>query len=651
MDFEFEKGEAGEINSLFNTKLQMPSYELYRSARERSLENPEEFWAEAAQAITWFKKWEKVLDDSNAPFYRWFKGGKLNITYNAIDRHVYGGKRNMAAFMWIGEDGSEQILTYEGLYQRVNALSRALLDLGVGKGDRILLYLPMILELPIAMLAVARIGAVFEPVFSGFGVQAVAERIRDIDARVVITADGGFRRGKVIELKKIVDDALTSVSSVQYVIVARRTGIDVNMVEGRDFWWKDIANNINARVNPEEMDSNDPLLIMHTSGTTGKPKGVVHGTGGYAVYVANTLKWVFDPRPDERIWCTADMGWLLGISFGVFAPLIAGLTSIMYEGALDYPRPDIVWEIIEKYRVNIFYTSPTAIRMLMRYGDHYPLKHNLDSLRILGTAGEPINRSAWEWYYRVIGKSRCPVVDTYWQTETGSVVIGPPTGFGFNCLKPGSATFPMPGIDPLILDENGKEVKEGTKGYLVIKKPWPGMMININKNPEKYREYFSRFPRFYFTGDYAMRDEDGYFWLLGRADEVLKVSGHRIGTREIEEVLVGTNNIVEAAVFGKPDPVKGEAIVAFVTLRAGSEFNTRVINEIKLKVRETLGPIVVPEEIHAVKMLPKTRSGKIMRRVVKAVYLNQIPGDISTLEDEASIDEIKSAIEMFKKEL
>ncbi|MGC8496821.1 MAG: acetate--CoA ligase [Thermoplasmata archaeon] len=641
-----------ENGTLPTEEIHTPSSERFLSQVKEALENPEEFWNDAAQIITWYKKWDKVLDESNPPFYKWFTGGKLNISYNAIDRHLIGGKRNNAAYIWIAEDGTEQILTYEGLYQRVNSFAKALLDLGLKKGDVVLIYLPMILELPVAMLAAARIGVTFSVVFSGFGAQAIADRINDSDAKVVITADGGYRKGKVVELKKVIDDALNYTKTVQYVVVAKRTGLNVNMVEGRDYWWDAVSSDVNAKIKPEEMDSNDPLYILYTSGTTGKPKGVVHGTGGYSVWIANTLKWAFAPKPDDRWWCAADIGWVTGHSYIVFAPLILGLTSILYEGALDYPSPDRMWAIIEKYRVNILYTSPTAIRMLMKYGDTYPLRHNLDSLHVLGTVGEPINPAAWNWYYKIIGKEKCPIIDTYWQTETGGFVISPAYFFSFDKLKPGSATYPMPGIDPEILDDDGKVVEPGNKGFLVFKRPWPGLMLTLNKDPERYKKvYFSKYPGKYLTGDYAVKDSDGYYWLLGRADEVLKVAGHRIGTIEIEDSLVGIGNIAEAAVFGKPDPIKGDAIIAFVTAKSGVEFTPSLINEIKLNIREKLGPIMVPEEIHAVKLLPKTRSGKIMRRVVKAVYLNQIPGDITTLEDGASLDEIKSAIESFKKEV
>jgi len=646
------ESKTNNNESLPTEEVHTPSSQRFLSFTKEAIDNPEEFWNTQAEIITWYKRWEKVLDESNAPFFRWFIGGKLNVSYNAVDRHLLAGKRNNAAYIWVAEDGAEHILTYEGLSQRVNSFAKALLDLGLKKGDVVLIYLPMILELPVSMLAAARIGVVFSVVFSGFGAQAIADRINDSGAKVVITADGGFRRGKIVELKKVVDDALNMTKSVEYVIVVKRTGQEINMVEGRDYWWDQVSNDINAKVKPEVMDSNDPLYILYTSGTTGKPKGVVHGNGGYSVWVANTLKWAFDPKPDDRWWCAADIGWVTGHSYIVFAPLFLGLTSILYEGAIDFPSPDRMWAIIERYKVNILYTSPTAIRMLMKYGDVYPQKHNLDSLRELGTVGEPINPAAWKWYYTVIGKGKCPIIDTYWQTETGGFIISPASYFGFDNLKPGSATFPMPGIDPVILDENGNEVEPGNKGFLVIRRPWPGLMLTLNKDPDRYKAvYFSKFPGKYQTGDYAVKDEDGYFWLLGRADEVLKVAGHRIGTIEVEDALVGIANIAEAAVFGKPDPIKGDSIISFVTLKSGEVLTPAKINELKQQIRERLGPIMVPEEIHTVRVLPKTRSGKIMRRVVKAVYLNQIPGDITTLEDGASLEEIKTALETFRKEV
>jgi acetyl-CoA synthetase len=628
-----------------------PGIGSYEKTYRESIENPEEFWGNAAKIVEWDRKWDTVLDDSNKPFYKWFVNGKLNVSYNAVDRHVLSHRRNKAAYMWIGENGEEKIITYDGLYRRVNNLAAALINLGIKKGDRILIYLPMILEAPVAMLAAARIGATFSFVFAGFGASAIAERIQDAKAKIVITADGGYRNGKIVELKKIMDEALEQTSSVKNVIVVRRTGHTVQMEEDRDIWYHDIVGDNMTYVRPVPMDSNDPLFILYTSGTTGKPKGVVHGNGGYSVWVANTLKWAFDPDEDDRWWCAADIGWITGHSYIVFAPLILGLTSIIYEGAITYPEPDRLWEIIERYRVNILYTSPTAIRTLMRFGEKYPKMHDLSTLKVLGTVGEPINPAAWKWYYENIGGSKCPIIDTYWQTETGGFVIAPSNALGLPPLKPGSATFPMPGIDPVILDESGKEVPQGEKGYIAYRKPWPGMFLTLNNDPSRFKKvYFERFNGMYYCGDYAVKDSEGYYWLLGRADEVLKVSGHRLGTIEIEDALISSHEVAEAAVFGKPDETKGETIVAFVAVKEQFKGNNEIVTELRKRIREELGPIYVPEEIHIVDTLPKTRSGKIMRRVVKAVFLGDVPGDISTLESSASVGEIKEEMEKFRRE-
>jgi len=623
------------------------SMSKYFDEYNKSLKDIDGFWNEKSKIIDWFKPFDKVLDESKKPFYRWFINGKTNLSYNCLDRYIKTEKRNKVAFIWISEKGDEKVITYFGLYRRVNAFAKGLLNLGVRKGDKVTIYLPMILEAPIAMLACARIGAVFNVVFSGFGEEALAQRIDDSNSKTIITADGGYRKGKIIELKKIVDKAIDLSNGVDNVIVIKNVNNKINMEVDRDYYYNDIIED--GYVKPEEMDSNDPLFILYTSGTTGKPKGILHGNGGYPVWIANTLKWSFDPKDEDRWWCAADIGWITGHSYIVFAPLLLGLTSIMYEGAIDYPKPDRMWEIIEKYGVNILYTSPTAIRLLMKYGEKYPFNHDLSSLKTLGTVGEPINPAAWHWYYEIIGKNKCPIIDTYWQTETGGFTISPSINLGLPDLKPGSATFPLPGIDPVILDENGNNVKNGEKGYIVIKRPWPGLMLTVNNDDKRYIDtYFSKFKNKYLMGDYAIKDNEGYYWLLGRSDEVLKVSGHRIGTIEIEDGLVSMKEIAEAAVFGKPDTIKGDTIIAFVTLKDGYDKSPELIESIKRRIRADLGPIMVPEEIHIVSMVPKTRSGKIMRRVIKAVYLNQLPGDISTLENEASVDEIKKAVDIIK---
>jgi acetyl-CoA synthetase len=628
-----------------------PNIELYKQDYRESMEHPEAFWEKHAQILDWNRKWDKILDDSNPPFYRWFVGGKLNASYNALDRHLHRNRRNKAAYIWVGENGEEKIVTYDGLYLRVNNFAKALKDLGIKKGDKIIIYMPMLLEAPVAMLAAARIGAVFSYVFAGFGAGALAERINDSKAKLVVTADGAFRGGKIVKLKDIVDEALVHSSTVETVVVVERTKHEIQMQEGRDLWWHDVVGTSQTYVEPEWMEATDPLYILYTSGTTGKPKGAVHSNGGYTVWVANTLKWAFNPGEDDRWWCAADIGWVTGHSYIVFGPLFLGLTSIMYEGAITYPAPDRIWEIIEKYRVNLLYTSPTAIRTLMRYGEKYPEKHDLNSLRILGTVGEPINPAAWRWYYEHIGHSNSPIIDTYWQTETGGFMIAPPLGLGLPPLKPGSATFPMPGVSPVILDDKGNPIPDGEKGYIAYDRPWPGMFMTLNNDPERFKKvYFEKYPGKYFCGDYAIKDKDGYYWLLGRADEVLNVAGHRLGTIEVEDALIASSEVAESAVFGRPDPVKGEVIVAFIVVKDDYENDSDVVNKVRQRIRSDLGPVYVPEEIHIVKSLPKTRSGKIMRRVVKAVALNQLPGDISTLENSASVDEIKSAIDLFRKE-
>jgi len=621
----------------------------YLDHYKQSIKNPEALWSEIGRRLTWRKGWDSVLN-WNYPFAKWFVGGELNASENALDKHSSTWRRNKAAYLWEGEPGDRRTITYQELLRSTNQFASVLQRLGVGKGDAVALYLPLVPEFPVAMLASARLGAPFTAVFSGFSSKSLAERIDDCKAKIVVTADGGYRRGKIVGLKTVVDEAVRNSKSVEHVVVLRRTGQEVPMQSGRDLWWHEAVSDSSTNVPPTPVESNHPLYILYTSGTTGKPKGVVHGTAGYLAYAMATQEWVFDPRDEDVYWCTADIGWVTGHTYLVFGPLLHGLTSVMYEGALDYPKPDRWWEMIERYQVSILYTAPTAIRSLMRHGDHYPGQHDLSSLRLLGTVGEPINPTAWQWYFDVIGYGRCPIVDTWWQTETGGILISPTPRLGLVPLKPGSATFPLPGIEPDVVDEKGEPLPPGKKGFLIIRKPWPGMFMTLNNDPERYRQvYWTRFPGNYYPGDYALRDKDGYFWLLGRADEVMKVAGHRLGTIEVEDALVSHPAVAEAAVASRPDEVKGEAIVAFVTLKGSAQAGHGLAQELRDHVRKTIGPIATPDSIYFARMLPKTRSGKIMRRVIKAVAAGGDIGDITTIEDDASVEEVKQAISALLK--
>jgi len=627
---------------------------MLKAEWEKSIKNPQEFWAEKAKAIDWFRTWDKVLDDSNRPFYKWFAGGVLNISYNALDRHLNTPKKNMLAYIWEGEDGEVRTYSYYQLYREVNKLAKVFKDLGLKKGDRVSVYLPMIPELPITLLACSRIGAVHTVVFSGFSAEALADRINDSGAKVVVTADGAYRRGKTVTLKDTADRALQITPNVQHMIVVRRTKQEVPMKEGRDVWYHEAMSKVepNAYVAPEPMESTDPLFILYTSGTTGKPKGIQHGTGGFLVWAYWTLKWGFNPSEEDIWWCTADIGWITGHTYNVYAPLSMGVTSLIFEGTPDYPAQDRWWEMIERHGVTILYTTPTAVRMFMKFGEQWVTKHDLSSLRLLGTVGEPINPEAWKWYYRVVGKEKLPVIDTWWQTETGGFMIAPLPGLELVPLKPGSATNPLPSVQAEVYDEKGQPAPTGVKGFLVVRTPWPGMLETIWKDPERYKQtYFGRWPNIYYTGDYAVRDPDGYFWLLGRADEVLKVAGHRIGTVEIESALVSHPAVSEAAVMGKEDALKGEVPVAFVTLRSGFQPSDELRADLVKHVRTKIGPIATPDAIVIVNKLPKTRSGKIMRRLLKAVLAGAALGDVSTLEDEGSVGEIKDTYEELKKQL
>ncbi len=623
----------------------------YIEFQQNAISNLEKFWEKEAEKIPWFKRWDKVLQWEE-PYARWFTGGMLNASYGCLDAHMHSWRKNKVAIYWEDEQGNAKSYSYAQLNWEVNRFSSILKNIGVKKGDIVVLYLPMIPELVISMLATVRIGAIHTVVFSGFSSKALADRINDTGAKVLITADYGIRRGKFIPLKEIVDETLNLTPSIEKVILIKRTEKDVHIKGGRDLLYQDLLTSAEKYVEPEPVEATHPLYILYTSGTTGKPKGIVHSTGGYLVYNCATYKWVFNISDDSIYWCTADVGWVTGHSEIVYAPLLHGATIVVYEGSPDYPYLDKWWEIIEKYGVTILYTSPTAIRMFIRYGEEWIKKHDLKSLRILGTVGEAINPEVWEWYYKNIGNEKCPIVDTWWQTETGGIMISPAPGLELVPLKPGSATLPLPGIDAEVVDDFGNPVGHGTKGYLVIRKPWPGMLMDIYKDSARYRDtYWSRFKGMYYTADYAIKDEEGYFWLLGRADEILKVAGHRIGTAEVESAVVATPFVAEAAVVGAPDHVKGEAIVLFVILKEGYNPEEKTKGAIIENIREQIGPIAAPKEIYFVAKLPKTRSGKIMRRILKAIIQDKPIGDITTLEDEASVEDIKNAYEEFKRML
>jgi len=598
------------------------------------------FWGEAArELVEWYQPYNKVLE-WDVPYAKWFVGAKYNIVHDALDKHAKSWRKNKVAYIFEGEPGDEKKLTYGELYVQVNKLANALKSLGIEKGDRVGIYLPMIPELPISMLACAKIGAVHNVVFSGFSASAFRERVNDCEAKAVITCDGFYRRGRVVELKKQTDEALEDAPSVQSVIVFQRTREPVPWNDKRDRWWHEIVDAQEPACDTEVMDANDLLYLLYTSGTTGRPKGVMHAHGGYAVGTALTLKWVFDLKDEDVWWCAADIGWVTGHSYIVYAPLILGATSVMYEGAPDHPAPDRWWRIIEKYGVTVFYTSPTSVRVFMRYGEEYPRQRDLSSLRLLGSVGEPINPEAWIWYYENIGNKRCQIMDTWWQTETGSFLISP---LPITPLKPGSATKPLPGIQAEVYNQMGKPITK-SGGSLVVLNPWPAMLRGLYKNPERYKDvYWSRFPDTYLAGDVARKDSDGYFWIQGRADDVLKVSGHRIGNSEVESALVSNPNVAEAAVIGKPHELKGESIVAYVILRGGVEPSEELRQELRMHVGKEIGPIARPDEVYFVNDLPKTRSGKIMRRVVRAKVLGEPVGDISTLSNPEAVEELTKA--------
>ena len=605
----------------------------------RARRNPEAFWASCARELAWFKPWKKVLA-WNPPHARWFVGGKLNASFNCLDRHLGTAVRNRAAILWEGEPGDERTLTYAQLHRETCRFANVLKELGVGKGDRVTLYMPLIPELAIAMLACARIGAVHSVVFGGFSSESLKDRINDAKTTVLVTADGGFRRGAEVPLKKFADEALLGTPSVRHVVVVRRGNFPIQMRDGRDHWWHDLMKDRSAECPPEPMNSEDMLYILYTSGTTGKPKGIVHGTGGYMVGVHTTTRWVFDLKPEDVYWCTADIGWVTGHSYVVYGPLSNGATVLMYEGAPDWPDRGRFWQICEKYGVTIFYTAPTAIRACMRWGIDWPEKYNLSSLRLLGTVGEPINPEAWMWYRKQIGGGRCPIVDTWWQTETGMIMITPLPGL--TPTPPGSATRPFPGVEAEILDEGGRVIKEGG-GYLAITRPWPAMLQTIYGDPDRYvKQYWSKWDkRTYFPGDGARRDRRGYFWLLGRVDDVLNVAGHRIGTMEVESALVDHPAVAEAAVVGRAHDLKGQALAAFVTLKEGIGTDGDLASQLKRHVVHKIGALARPDDIVFTAELPKTRSGKIMRRLLKDIAEGRALGDTTTLADSAVIQALK----------
>jgi acetyl-CoA synthetase len=593
------------------------------------------YWEDAARELDWFRKWNKVLDDSNPPFYKWFTGARCNIVYNALDRHITTANKNKLALIWEGEAGDTKKFTYYELYRAVNKFANALRSLGIRKGDRVIIYMPPLPETIIAMLATAKIGAIHCMIFAGFSAKAMRERITDAQAKLIITADGFYRNGRLVNLKNIIDESLIGgCESVETVVVVHRAGVDIEMNESRDIWYDALVRQESPESPTEVMDAEDTLFLLYSSGTTGKPKGIVHTHGGYMVGVNRSLNWVFDIKPTDIFWCTADIGWITGHSYVTYGPLIAGTTTVLYEGHPLYPQADRMWDIVSRYGITILYTAPTLIRMLMRFGTQYPKMHDLSTLRMLGTVGEPINPEAWVWFYKNIGRSECPIMDTWWQTETGSFMISP---FPISVLKPGSVFRPLPGIDADVVDEEGESVAPGQGGQLVIRRPWPSMLRTLYKNDERYVEtYWSKFPGLYLAGDVARKDQDGYIWIQGRSDDVLNIAGHRIGTAELESALVSHKTVAEAAVIGIADKIKGEVAKAFVTLAdeyADPEEPDQLIKALKDHIRRELGPVAVVKSIEFRDKLPKTRSGKIMRRILKAEESGEEVGDTSTLED------------------
>ncbi|MBI3005538.1 MAG: acetate--CoA ligase [Ignavibacteriales bacterium] len=656
MKSQHERASSAQITSIlkekrvfkprpqFSALAHIKTFSQYKKLHAFSLKNPDKFWSKIASELDWFKKWTKVLE-WKLPFARWFIGGKLNVSYNCLDRHLPTWRKNKAAIVWEGEPGETRTLTYQQLHTEVCKFSNVLRTLGVVKGDRVVIYMPLIPEAAVAMLACTRIGATHSIIFGGFSSQALVDRINDATAKLVVTSDGGYRRGNIVPLKNNVDEALQQTSSVESVIVVKRTGKEVHMEPGRDYWWEGLMETASDKCEPEKLDSEHPLFILYTSGTTGKPKGVVHTTGGYLVGVSVTTKWVFDIKETDTFWCTADIGWVTGHSYVIYGPLANGATTVMYEGAPNWPEPDRFWKIIDKHKVNVFYTAPTAIRAFIRWGEQWPLKHSLSSLRLLGTVGEPINPEAWMWYHRIIGKGNCPIVDTWWQTETGAIMITPLPGA--TPTKPGTATLPFPGIEADVVTKEGKPVGTNKGGYLVIRRPWPAMLRTIYGDPDRYKkQYWTDIKGVYFTGDGARRDEDGYFWIMGRVDDVINVAGHRLGTAEVESALVSHDAVAEAAVVGRPDELKGTAICAFVTLESSTPPTPQLKEELRQHVVKEIGALARPDEIRFSDALPKTRSGKIMRRLLREIAsTGSVSGDTTTLEDFSVLEKLRAGEE------
>jgi acetyl-CoA synthetase len=627
----------------FASKARIKSMQQYKKMWNESIKHPEKFFAREAKELTWQKPWKKVLD-WKCPYAKWFVGGQLNVSENCLDRHLDGPHRTKAAIMWEGEPGEKRVLTYQQLHREVCRFANVLKRNGVKKGHRIIIYMPMIPEAAVAMLACTRIGAIHSVVFGGFSAESIKDRALDCGATLIITADGSYRRGTIVPLKKNVDDALKSgETAVKRVIVFRRTAADIHIEEGRDVWWHRELEYVDAKCPAVALDSETPLFILYTSGSTGKPKGILHTTGGYLLHAYMTCKYVFDLRDEDVYWCTADVGWVTGHSYMVYGPLAMGATSLMYEGAPNWPENDRFWRIIEDYGVTVFYTAPTAIRAFMKWGDEWVTKRDLSSLRLLGTVGEVINPEAWMWYHRLIGGSRCPIVDTWWQTETGGHMITPIPGA--TPTKPGTATLPFFGVDAAIVDDQGKELGPNQGGKLVIRKPWPAMLRGIWGDKARYKQtYWSEFKGMYFAGDGARRDKDGNFWIVGRIDDVLNVAGHRLGTAEVESALVSHPSVAEAAVVGKPDELKGQAVVCFVTVKSGITTSKDLASELKKHVRTVIGPVATPDEIRFTDALPKTRSGKIMRRLLKQVAAGElVTGDTTTLDDLSVLAKLATA--------